>query len=291
MSRSFPALDLAWPAGPADDEVDRAIAELDGHAPTAVEPQPRGIRVFFQTEDARNAAAAHVASALPSIALTMLLVPDDDWAERSQASVIPIRIGRIIVTPPWAHAGSDPEALVIVIEPSMGFGTGHHASTRLCLGLLQEEPIAGRAAIDVGTGSGVLALAAARLGAARVTAIDYDEDALTSARENVARNDAAGCVTLQAVDIARGPVALAPADLVLGNLTGALLVREAARLVALVTPGGALIASGFLAHERDDVVAAFAACGAAIERERGEDEWAAGLFRRPATASPSASTT
>jgi ribosomal protein L11 methyltransferase len=157
---------------------------------------------------------------------------------------------------------------VIVIEPSMGFGTGHHATTRLCLAHLQEIDVAGRTAVDVGTGSGVLAIAASRLGAARVLAIDDDEDAIQSARENLELNPGVD-ITLGVLDLRRAGVR--PFHVVLANLTGALLVSAARALLALATPGGTLILSGFMESEEPVVVAAFEACE--VERRSQEDEW------------------
>jgi ribosomal protein L11 methyltransferase len=169
---------------------------------------------------------------------------------------------------------------VIVIQPSMGFGTGHHETTRLCLELLQTIDVVDRDVLDVGTGSGVLALAAALLGARRVRAIDIDQDALGAARENLAINEAAlsasGCeIELVTIDIREG---VPPADLVLANLTGGLLVSSEAALRAAVRPGGALLVSGFQPHEADDVLRALARDAAHIERRR-EDDWEAALIR------------
>jgi ribosomal protein L11 methyltransferase len=162
----------------------------------------------------------------------------------------------------------------------MGFGTGHHASTRLCLRLLQDVSLDRRSVLDVGTGSGILAMAAARLGASRVVAIDADADALISARENVELNDLTEAVDIRLVDFA-APATIPgqPFAVVLANLTGGMLQREARVLAGLVGAGGALITSGFQGDEVDVVVAAFAAVGL-TQAARAEDEsWVAVLFK------------
>ena len=105
MSRSFPALDLTWPREPDEDEVDLALAHLDDYSPTAVERAPHRARVFFASIEDRDGAAAR-AGMMPGVAPTSLLVPDEAWAERSQASITAIRVGRVVVTPPWLPAAS-----------------------------------------------------------------------------------------------------------------------------------------------------------------------------------------
>jgi ribosomal protein L11 methyltransferase len=150
----------------------------------------------------------------------------------------------------------------------MGFGTGHHATTRLCLEALQAEDLAGKTVIDVGTGSGVLAITASLLGAANVIALDDDEDAVQAARENLALNPRAR-VVLRTEDL-RG-VEAAWADVVLANLTGGLLVSGAAQLRLLRAEGGRLILSGFMTHEEQDVLAAFE--GFTVEHRGQEEEW------------------
>ena len=301
--RLYPALEIAWPS-PADDEaLDCMLAAVDGAAPTAAEPFPGGLRIFFATPDARERAAADARAFEPSATVRLVDVPDEFWAERSQASLSPIRVGCLTIAPPWIPraedlgwnpAGTEPtgaaaaassarsgESHWITIQPSMGFGTGHHSTTRLCLGLLQTLPVAGRSVADVGTGSGVLALAAARLGAAPIVAIDGDPDALTAARENVERNLADQTITLRLAELAPdGMLPGGPYDVLLANLTGATLERLAGPLASATRPGGVLVVSGLQIVERDEVVAAFAAAGVALEREVAEDDWLALLLRR-----------
>jgi ribosomal protein L11 methyltransferase len=151
----------------------------------------------------------------------------------------------------------------------MGFGTGHHATTRLCLDALQQVELDGRHVLDVGTGSGVLALAAERLGAARAVGIDVDPDAIQAARENLTLNPDSGRVSFEVADLSSA--VLPPADVVTANLTGALLARAAGRLLGAVRAGGVLILSGLMESERDNVVRAFAP--APVVWERREDEW------------------
>ena len=116
-------------------------------------------------------------------------VDDEDWAARSQAHLTRVTVGRITVAPPW-DATPPADGALVIVYPSTGFGTGHHESTRLCLRLLQQVELTGRRAVDLGTGSGVLALAAWRLGASDIEALDYDEDAVVNARENLRLNGA-----------------------------------------------------------------------------------------------------
>jgi ribosomal protein L11 methyltransferase len=163
----------------------------------------------------------------------------------------------------------------------MGFGTGHHATTRLCLEALQELDLGSKTVLDVGTGSGILAITAARLGAASAFGIDIDPDAVQSARENLACNSAARGVCFEVADV--GSLPLQERDVVTANLTGALLVRSAPLLLAATKGGGSLVLSGLLAHERDEVVAAFGPASVAWERQ--EDEWV-GLVVKKATGPP-----
>jgi ribosomal protein L11 methyltransferase len=250
------------------------MAGLDDFHPTAVEEAPKLWRVFFDAQASRDSALAWLhALGDPRIAVESLEVEDEDWARRSQADLQPVRAARFVISPPWsadaAREAARPDDIVVVIVPSTGFGTGHHASTRVCLELLQEVAVRGRTVLDIGTGSGVLAIAAARLGARSVTAIDNDPDAIASAQENIALNGEVAdlaCTDFPAAGVAR-------ADIVVANLTGQLLRRVAADVVSHANPGGDVIVSGVLAEEQATVVAAFGSAGATLHTQKAEDEW------------------
>jgi ribosomal protein L11 methyltransferase len=163
----------------------------------------------------------------------------------------------------------------------MGFGTGHHATTRLCLAALQTLDMAGASMLDVGTGSGVLAIAASRLGAREAVGIDVDPDAVRCAVENLDLNPRARRVSFEVGDVMSA--ALRRADIVTANLTGALLVRAAPTLSALLTPGGSLILSGLLDAEQAIVRQAFH--GHRLDWEAKELGWVA-LVLRAGSAAP-----
>ena len=282
---SYPALDLTFAPGPGAGTLqDMLYAELDAFAPVAIQEHESGDgwRVFFRTVADRNSARGALASEFGNALLHLgaIDVDDEDWARRSQASLTAIRVGRITVAPPWnaassqqREASSDTELITIVIDPSTGFGTGHHASTRLCLELLQKRDVRGLRVIDVGTGSGVLALAAWKLGAADVAAFDNDPDALENAHENVRRNGGEDGITISEIDLSNA--LLEQADVVIANLTGALLQRHATSLRRLTRPHGAIVVSGFTVEEQEDVARAF---GLPAKETAQESEWVAMIF-------------
>jgi ribosomal protein L11 methyltransferase len=266
-----------WPAVEVVDagDQDLALALVDDCSPTALEPLDDSLRLFFATPIARD--AAHAALTAAGYRARAIDVDDEDWARRSQENLGPITVGRITIIPAPLHpapvhpAPLHPGSVVLVIQPSMGFGTGHHATTRLCLRGLQRLDLTNRSVLDVGTGSGILALAAVRLGAAAALGIDCDADAVQAAGENLALNAGSGAVRFRVADLDSAD--LPSADIVLANLTGALLARSARRLLALLRPAGSLIVSGLLEDEHEPVRRAFP--GVAITWEAGEAGWMA----------------
>jgi len=266
--RTWPALDIQR----ADDD-DLVQAFLIDFNLCAIDQT----RFFFHSIDDRDRAVAALRVHFPTLDARSIDVADDDWAARSQAALRLITVGSLTIAPPWdipPHSGSripNRESripAVIVIQPSMGFGTGHHATTRLCLAALQQLDLAGRSVMDVGTGSGVLAIAARKLGALGVLAIDDDGDAIEAAEANVALNHETR-IALEAADFRT--VKIGQFDLVIANLTGALLTDSAEWLKSSAISGGRLVLSGFMDHEEHELLASFDGC--VIESRLLEDEW------------------
>jgi ribosomal protein L11 methyltransferase len=293
MSRTWPALVLR--ASAVDDSEELVSGVLADFSPVAIHdlaerplppgglwdptfppipdppPTPLHWNVCFDAAEVRERAAEAIRSVLPHLTVEAVDLPDEDWAARSQRSLTAVHAGRFIVAPPWDLPAEDVDATVIVIEPSMGFGTGHHATTRMCLRLLSDLDVSDLTVIDLGTGSGVLSMAAALSGARRVLGIDIDHDAIGSAETSARLNTLPDTITFTVADFRLAPPA--PADLVLANLTGGMLISSAPGIAALVRPGGALILSGFDHTEVDAVIAAF---GAFTEQRRlTEDNWIA----------------
>jgi ribosomal protein L11 methyltransferase len=277
-----------WPAIEVQTgSSDLVLALIDDFGPTAIEDNGEHVehgehgarlRIFFATADARDAALRAVAPIAPAHAIE---VPDEDWARRSQEGLQPVTVGRLTIFPHLAPRTPNPKSLIpnplsLVILPSMGFGTGHHATTRLCLAALQAMDLTNAVMLDVGTGSGVLAIAADRFGARRAVGIDNDADAIHAARENLTLNPDARNVEFECADVTT--YTLPQADVVTANLTGALLVRAAAALLSAVRSGGTLILSGLLADERDEVVGAFAP--AIVTWEREEEGWVGVMMKK-----------
>ena len=290
--RTWPAIEVGRLKPAAEDAPDLLQAALVDYRIAAIDETAADLwRVFFSNDAERDRAAADLTRQFPELTLTPLDVPDEDWVARSQAGLRAVRISNIIVAPPWdiPHTGTlkldlitDVGAtglrrpVVIVIKPSMGFGTGHHATTRLCLAALQRLDLHGKSAVDVGTGSGVLAIAASRLGAAPVVGIDDDANATQAAAENLTLNRGAD-VTLTTADLrAASPGTF---DLVTANLTGGLLIDAAGRLRELAQPGGRFILSGFMRHEEQGVMAAYQEC--AVTNRSEEEEWVCVSVQRP----------
>ena len=291
MGDARPALDVALPARSSALPA-RLDYLLDDLRPVAIEPRdetaprtgPVVRRVHFEEHGDRDAAVRAITRALGPEGVTVRAVdvPDEDWAARSQAGLRAIRVGRVVVAPPWDLPPEEETAgaVVVVIEPSTGFGTGHHASTRLCLRALQACLAAAAApcdVLDLGTGSGVLAIAAHKLGAAPILAVDRDADALANAGDNLARNAAGHAVSLRRDDVVR--LAAPAATVVTANLSGAVLIRHAARIALHVRPSGWLVAGGVTAAEEEPVRVAFGAALTAVARET-EDGWVALTLRR-----------
>jgi ribosomal protein L11 methyltransferase len=251
LGNTRPALDIQLPPTHDPNLIELLFARLDDFQPTALQEGDGGsLLAFFSSSGARDAALGAIVSGFASRGVSGRTVDadDEDWAARSQTELHAVEVGCIVVAPPWDVPTSVRAGITsIVIDPSMGFGTGHHESTRLCLNALQRIDLHGREVLDIGTGSGVLAITAVLLGANHAAAIDVDPDALQSARENAGRNGVESRITFQQADFR--DARLSAADIVLANLTGAIVYKTFGRLVEFVAPAGALILSGFTHEE------------------------------------------
>jgi ribosomal protein L11 methyltransferase len=284
----YPALDVVGP------DAEFLLAAVDECSPLALEEHGTILTLYFSTATDRERARGAILRQFPDANATSREVDDGDWARRSQQNLQPVTVGRVTIAPPWAAPNlqpvtSDPQPptsnlqpLFVIIEPSMGFGTGHHATTRLCLAALQTLDLTGAFVLDVGTGSGVLAMAARRFGAREVVGIDTDPDAIRSAVESLQLNPDLDHVNFELGDLTAWPASprgREPADVVTANLTGALLVRGGNVLIDSVRPGGHLIISGAMRTQEREVVAVFEK-RARIVSITSEDEWVGLVLRR-----------
>lgn len=197
--------------------------------------------------------------------------PDIDWSEQWKQSIGLQRLGALVVAPPWLAGDLDP-ARTIVIEPGMAFGTGDHATTRGVIRLLQSVVRAGDVVADLGAGSAVLAIAAAKLGAARVAAIELDPDAIGNATENVARNGVTDRVTVIEGDATALLPLVAPVGVITANIISSVLIELLPAMRGALAPDGHAILSGILAAERDAMRSALSGAWRVVE-EDSEDIW------------------
>jgi ribosomal protein L11 methyltransferase len=262
------------------EQAELVLAELLELAPSGVEEAERGDGLIEYAvygapgelpalPDLRAAAGG----ALVEVSTTEIA---DDWSERWRAFHRPLVLdGRLTVRPPWEPPGETP--IDLVIDPGQAFGTGAHATTRMCLELMLElDPRGGL--VDLGCGSGVLAIAAARLGFAPVIALDNDPAAVAAADQNARVNGVE--VDVRRHDLRVDPTP--PARTVAANLLGPLLLAWAPRLGGRAEPlPERVIASGLLVTEVGRVAAAFSAGGLAEAARRSSGEWAALLLTRP----------
>ena len=199
-------------------------------------------------------------------------LPDVDWSRRWREGLGPRAIGRLIVTPSWAVPMESGPATVIM-DPETAFGTGEHGSTRIALTLLDRYLKPGSRVLDLGSGSGILAIAAVKLGAARATGIELDPEVEPIAAANVARNGVDGRVSCLTGDAATLAPLLAPADLILSNILRAVNESLLPMILGCLDRGGIAIFAGMERPERPVFLAALESAGFVVVDEADDGEW------------------
>jgi ribosomal protein L11 methyltransferase len=204
--------------------------------------------------------------------LTLEYAEDEDWANAWKQYFKPLRLGRrLVVKPSWEAYTPNEDELGLELDPGMAFGTGGHPTTQLCLQALEEHVTPGMAVADIGTGSGILAIAAANLGAVRVVATDIDTLPRKIARENVERNGLEGVISILEMDAFDAQAK--DCDLIVANIVANTIIELAPSVAPRLNPGGIFIASGIVEEHHDLVRDALAAVGLTLLETRREDIW------------------
>lgn len=266
------------------DALDDEIAAVLGSGSLGVEvaaagPGTSAVRVYLASaEDAEawsaRARAILAAHGLADAAsrLTLEAVEDGRWVERWQESLAPIPLGARFVVMPAAGAPAPADRDPIRLAPGMAFGTGEHPTTRLCAAALERCVAPGSRWLDLGTGTGILAVVAARCGAARVLALDHDAECVRVASEVVAANGALSVVTVREGSI--GDAGNEAFDGAVANIQSSFFLGSAAALAAVLRGGARLLASGLLVEDIDEVSRALEAAGFAIDAQASDGPWA-----------------
>jgi ribosomal protein L11 methyltransferase len=215
----------------------------------------------------------------PLGALQRREIDEEDWANGWKEHFHPLRVGRIVIKPTWREWESKPDELVVELDPGMAFGTGLHPTTQLMLAGLQARVRPGMRVLDLGTGSGILAIPAAMLGA-QVTGLDTSEVAVEVARENVEANGMTDRISVDRGSI--DAVAGCRFDLVFANIIASVLVELAPQLAAVLEPGAELLGSGIIEERADLVRNAFVEAGLEITNQQCEGDWWLIVARAPA---------
>lgn len=214
-------------------------------------------------------------------------VREEDWANSWKQYFKPVRISdRLVIKPVWEMLETGPDDIVLELDPGMAFGTGTHATTALCLRALEKRIKPGMRLIDVGTGSGILAIAAAKLGASQVLALDLDPVAVTSAGDNVGRSGLADRIDVRESDLLqvlreKNSAFALPADLIVANLLAEIVLSFVTEAYDALAPGGIYITSGIITRKRQAVQDALVEAGFRIAAVDTEGDWVAITAEKP----------
>jgi len=259
--------------------------QLEGRWVTAYCPEGEETQVCLQQLTHYYRDLQQLNPNLPELRVAQKDLPGEDWSETWKSFFKPLIVGKnIVVKPTWEPYEPKPGQVIIEIDPGRAFGTGKHPSTALCLEILElilsesdREKMDSVSVLDVGTGSGILGIAAAHLGARRVLGLDLDPEALKVAEENLLRNGVEGIMSVSSIPLHRLGETY---DLVIANLTAQVITQMAANLSRCVSPEGWLVLSGILNEQMEEVVKCFEAHYFNEVDSWTMEEWRAILLRR-----------
>jgi len=256
----------------------RGVAsEAAGEAVVVKAWLPDGADIARQRRAVRRALASLPATATP-VGVRTRWLREEDWAEAWKAFFPVLRVSRrLVICPAWRSYRARAGEAVIRIDPGMAFGTGQHPTTLMCLRALEEAVQPGADVLDLGAGSGILALAAARLGVASVLALDTDPVAVRAARDNVRLNGLGAIVRVEEGTLKGG---LGSFDVIAANISAPVIFELAGAMAAALKPGGVLVAGGFSEARAAKVAAALTAAGLSVERTLSDGEWRTHVGRR-----------
>ena len=274
---------------PGGSSVEPAFELVDEGLGARIDPtRPATVRAYVPARDpvAADRAADEAAAALGHLQafglrtigeLRTRLVDEADWADSWKAYFPVMRLGRrLVIRPTWRRHKAEPGDVVLALDPGMAFGTGLHPTTRLCLVALERLADAGRLAgarvLDVGCGSGILAIAALRLGGSEALGVDTDPIAIEATLANARRNRLARRIRAREGSL---PTGEPPFDLIAANLIAGVLVSLAPVLRSELAPGGRLVASGIFVDREAEVRAAFESAGLVVRDRTADGDWVA----------------
>ena len=267
---------------PVEPDMEEATVELfqemfqtPACVETDLESNTTHVSVYLEKPPSR----AKLRAALPGCSIRKLR--PQNWAESWKRHFKPIDIGSaLLIKPSWSRRKPKRDQAVVVLDPGLSFGTGQHPTTRFCLDEIVafHAPEKQQSFLDIGTGSGILAIAAAKLGYAPVEAFDFDPDAVRIARANILQNDVARKIRLSRKDVSALPAGAKKYDLICANLISDLLVAQRNRLVSRLRPGGRLVLAGILKLQFSDVQKAYEKAGLRLVASRIQGEWRSGAF-------------
>lgn len=271
----------------SDIDLNTCYGELIDESILNADKAHASVSVYLSAEDSCAEQLEFVRDRLTAAGLDgkleLIGVNEEDWADSWKQYYKPLRIGsRVVVVPQWEHYEAAQDDIIVRMDPGMAFGTGTHETTRLVMELLEKYTAPGATVLDVGCGSGILAICAAKLGAGQCRAYDIDPTAVKVARDNICVNGVSELVSCDQSDLLASVERIDGGyDIVCANIVADIIIRMAPQVADFMKPGGVLLASGIITPRAEDVISALEAGGLHVIERREDNDWCAlALVRR-----------